>query len=317
MQDMNEEKYSEERTRLIAQGIPEHVVEYTLSLEPSRQIYRLLSFLLLLLLVSGLIVGVFLWGYYENMLDKNALAAAEEVNAFLYFHNFGIAGLIGIFFWIFAAGAILYGFHYFSEKFRASIFVYTYLDPKNAPYLALLKVKEPEPETTPREFLKRAVNRWMRITLWPAIILGLLVFTVLERELNTYTLYTEEGLIAKPLFHWESDKLLSWNQAQFVELGCQHAKGRTTTNDVVYRVTFNDGSSKDPGTTFPVYDSLLDGLERIDRILLDNNTEIRRWKRRMRNPLHPECLDFYREKYSPEEYDRLITLLRINELSTG
>ena len=304
------------QAQLVEVGVPQAVAEYAVSLKPSGWVFQALSWIFILIMVLGFLGGAFLWGYFENILDQNAQAAATNASAVLYQHNFGIAGLLALFGWIFAAGVITGQIQLLSDKLLSSAFVETILDPKNRLYLSLetyldrLRSYEHEP----REYMKRACLGWINYILWPTLILFALAGAVLERELHTYEYYTLEGYVGKPLFPWESDKVYHWSNASYVELGCNHVTGKNASDDIIYDVTFQNGNSLRPSNALPVTGTWLDRIEQIDRVLASENKNFKRWSWLKRNPLHQSCMASYRKKWSSADYIRLEALLRVDEL---
>jgi len=310
------DKESAVRNRLIEEGVPENVATYAASLNPSEWVFQALSWIFILIMILSFIRGAFLWGYFENILDKNAQSEAIASGAVLYQHNFGISGLIALFGWIFAAGIITGRIQLVTDKILSSAFVETMLDPKNRLYVGLegylkrLQAYEQEP----REYMKQACLGWINYIIWPAVILFSLAAATLERELQTYSYYTTEGFVEKPLFPWEPDKIDSWSNASYVELGCNHVTGKNASDDIIYDVSFQNGNSLRPSNALPVSGVWLDRVEEIDKVLVAKNVQFRRWNWLKRNPLHPDCLAYYRNKYSSSEYERLKLLLRVGEL---
>jgi len=302
------------RDQLIAAGIPANVADYAISFRPSKRLYAAFSFLLLATMAAGFIAGVFLWRYFDNVLDQNALNTASQIYGLLYEHNFGLAGLIAIFAWIAITGVIIYSFQSLSKKFQATIFVFSILDPKNAPYIKLIKNKSLDHANDPAKYIRISINGWRRVVLWPAIILTLLTFATLERELETYTIYTMDGYIATSLFPWEEDKSDKWENAKLVKIGCNHVTGKNASDDIIYDVSFKNGRSQRISDARSVSGRWLDDIEKIDGILVGAGAEFQRWQWNKRDPLHPSCLAYYKLKYSKSDYERLEKILRIGQL---
>ncbi|GJL91977.1 hypothetical protein [Hyphococcus sp.] len=316
MKSSNKDTGTDIRAQLVEAGVPQAVAEYADSMKPSGWVFQALSWIFILIMVLGFIGGAFLWAYFENILDQNAQKAAANAGAVLYQHNFGIAGLFALFGWIFAAAVITGQIQLLSDKLLSSAFVETILDPKNRLYLSLenyldrLRAYEHEP----REYMKRACLGWINYILWPTVILFSLAAATLERELHTYDYYTLEGYVEKPLFPWESEKVDYWSNASYAELGCNHVTGKNASDDIIYDVTFQNGNSLRPSNALPVTGTWLDRIEQIDRVLVSEGTKFKRWSWLKRNPLHPSCMASYRKKWSSTNYERLESLLRVDEL---
>ena len=307
--------HSELFDRLIEAGIPSHVVEYAISLNPAKWLYTLSSFLFMFIMVAGFIYGaVFIWQPLEEIVVKNALNLAHELNGILYGQNFGIALLVAIFAWIYWSGFLAFLAPNASKRMQASIFVFTILDPKNAPYLNIRKsVEKLQDENDPSAYMQRIFSGWGKIMLYPAIILTSLSLIILERELKTFTIYTPTQYLAKPLFPWEKDKSDNWKNAQSVELGCNHTTGRGASDDIIYEVNFASGQSYRISSASPVSGNWLDQLEIIDKNLKNADVAFERWDWLNRKSFHPDCLEAQKRRFSSEDLRRIHRLLRINE----
>ncbi len=316
MSDTDNETYSEEREALIAVGIPSHVIDYAISHKPSHWFYTSMAWVFITVMVAGFIAGAFVWGALEDLVGQNALLGAKKLDALLYYHNFGIAPLIALFAWIFAAGVVAYWLASLSRKMRASMFVYTILDSNNAPYLKLGKsIESLQHESDPEAYIRQLFFGWLRIALWPAVILFALSGVVLEREFKTFSAYTIDGYVAYPLAPWDEVKSGSWSEAALVSLGCNHVTGRGASDDIIYRVKLQSGASHDVAGAYPVSGAWLDQVEKIDNTLRNSDAIFQRWQWLKRDPIHPKCLSAQGRRYNREELERIYHLLRIGEFT--
>ncbi|MEL6380262.1 MAG: hypothetical protein AAFQ29_10895, partial [Pseudomonadota bacterium] len=301
-----DDKYSDLRDRLLAAKIPLYVVEHAISLGPAKWLYDCTTWLFVFIMSGGFIFGAFfVWRPLKNLVVKNALNLANEINGILYAQNFGIALLVALFAWIFVTGFLVTLVQNSSKRMQASIFIHTLLDPKNAPYLRIGEnVERLQDESDPTEYMKRMVLGWGKLMLWPAAILTSISLIILERELNTFTIYTPTGYLAKPLFPWEDDKSDHWTNAQTVELGCNHTTGRGASDDIIYEINFASGESYRISTANPVSGNWLDQIEIIDEALKDADVIFQRWDWLNRESYHPDCLAAQERQFSPDDLRR-------------
>jgi len=165
-------------------------------------------------------------------------------------------------------------------------------------------------EDNPYEYLKKACLQWTSVIVWPTALLFLLAAASLEREMKAVNIYTAESAIISPYFPWEINEVKNWSDAQSVALGCNYIED-DNESDIIYEVEFADDTSYRLSTATTVRGEWLDNIEIIDQALFEARVEFKRWKWLKRNPLHPQCLNFYRNTYSVHEYERLELLLRV------
>jgi len=299
--------------QLIAVGVSEEVISYLLSKRPSKVLSSIHDFLVLFVMIIGFGVGVLLWGIESAFSERAALEHAYQTDGLLYQDIMGFSLLVAIFGWIFASGYISSSPRLVSSRMIASAFSHsiTRTDKYGRPWhKAYSKIdKTQEPEDVVREVFSRQ-GAWAK---WPAILLLFLVCPpLLDLELKAHEIFARDGVIKRSyLLTGDWNKTL-WNDAIFVELGCNHITGKNPSDDPVYKVTFMDGHSERLENAKPVTGEWLDQIEIIDGVLAEAGVEFRRWQWGDRNPLHPECLAANRSKMSAGDYGRLLKLLRVD-----
>lgn len=298
--------------KLVEAGVPKRVAEQIAAQKPSRKLYFIGAVAFIIVTCSGFFLGAFLWEPLASVIEARAIGAAQADGSVLYWTNFGVAPLVAIFGWIFASGAGTYGAFMISPRFRASAFAYSILDPRNRG-LQRLPASRDDGSETADDYIRRALGNWIRLFSWGAAVLFALAFVILDRERDTYTLYSPTGFWARPLLPWDEEVRRNWREATRVELGCNHVVGRNASDDVIYDVVF-PGRTERISSATPVGVGYLDALEKIDDALRESKVEFKRWSWLSRDPMHPDCLKHWRVRLTDEDYARLSRLLRFGEL---
>ena len=86
------------------------------------------------------------------------------------------------------------------------------------------------------------------------------------------------------------------------------------TDTIIYEIEFADGHKERIGDATPLHGSWVDAAEVIDQRLQAAGARFERWTWLDRDPLHPECLAALQRRFSPEEYQRVRALLRVDAL---
>ena len=300
------------RDQLIAIGVPEHIAHYAASLNPSSAIFAVYSFLYLVIMGAGFAAGAIAWSFLEKKIVTNAMIAAHEVGGLFYSHLFGISMLFALFGWIFGAAIVTGWLQLLSKRIVASMFVETISEPKNRLFLRLdnyLDYLAPFADE-PLEYMKKGCMRWITFLYWPTAILFGIAAMSLEIEFRAFNIYTAKNAIVTPYFPWKEEKSLDWRDAESVSLGCNYVADGNDSH-LIYEVKFQDGVTVRLSSAELVTGRFLDNLELIDNSLADAEVPFRRWKWLGRNPMHPKCLEHFRNTYSVSDFERVKALLRV------
>jgi hypothetical protein len=302
------------REAMTQEGVPLAVIDYVVGLNPLRWVYWLGTRGYIAITIAGFGVGAVFWGKAESIVDANAIARAHEIGGILFRTNFGISFLILMFAWIFAAGLIVSHLTSRTPRARAAMFAFAFLNAKSKHYLNWLgRLKNIPVDSGPDEYIIAAMQSADKFFWSGALVLTAIAIPVLDRELRTFDVYTEKGYLATPLFPWENEKSGNWRDAEFAELGCNHVTDKSASDDIIYDITLNENTTFRISAAKPVSGRLLDQLELIDAELRASDVPFQRWAIRNRNPIHPSCLAAQRRRFSAEEYERLVRLLRVGE----
>jgi len=306
------------REAMAQEEVPPAVIDYVISLNPSRWFYRLGTWGFIAIIIAGFGVGAILWGKAESIVDANAIARAHEIGGILFRTNFGISFLILMFAWIFAVGLFVSKLTSISPRARATMFAFSFLNPKSRHYLNWGgRLRNIPTDAGPDAYIIAAMTSADKYFWSGALILAAIAVMTLDRELQTYDVYTADAYLATPLFPWEEEKTGMWRDADHVELGCNHVTGKNASDDIIYNVKTNDGATIGLANARPIEGTLLEQLEKLDAALVEAEVPFRRWRRMDRNPLHPDCMEAQQRKLSAEDYSRMIRLLRVGEIPSG
>lgn len=308
------DRWNEARETMAGEGVPAPVIEHVLSLQPKNWIYQLSVWSFIAVMLVGFGVGAVLWVVCERLIEAEARAFAPTVGGILFDTNFGIGFLFFLFAWICISGLAVSALFMRSPRVRATLFVFTLLDPKNRYALTFGNaLQRLSGITDPDEYVAAALrgpDKWLG-SIGAALAAVGLIF--LNWEFNTYTLYSPQGFVAKPLFPWEEVKRGDWSDAESVELGCNHIVGKNASDDIIYDVNFADGASRRVSAATALNGDLVGALEAIDRTLRGAGVRFERWQWLQRDPLHRECLAAQKRRFSAEDYRKLERILRIGE----
>lgn len=298
-------------------GVPAVVIDHVLALKPARWIYWLATWGYIAVLVAGFGLGAVLSIEAESIVDSNAIARAAQIGGLLYKTNFGISFMVLIFAWVAAAALIVSPLTTRTPRARASMFAYSFSNPRAKRYLNWGgRLKAISVEIGPDDYISKAMPNMEKPLGGIVLTLVAMAMVILDREFQTYDIYSAEEYLATPLFPWDHEKTGKWRDARFVELGCNHVTGKHVSDDIIYDVVFDENSSVRISSAMPVNGSLLDQLEIIDQNLRDAGIPFRRWEWLDRNPLHPACLDAQKRRFSSADYQRIRRLLRVGEFAS-
>jgi hypothetical protein len=255
-----------------------------------------------------------------------ALENAELNGALLFKTDYGLAPVLCVFcwfFWVFAffmyADEIWPGLHrsYFVVE-RFGTRVRRVVVSKRSTAAETFRT-DPEPARSVRKKARRGKVKG-RGMLWgmllAAVVLVGATVGLVVRELQTYSILTATAYIESPLQLRSSTVSRPWSTAVSVELGCNHydARGRRPDNTLVYDIWFPDEASIRISEATPLQGSWLDAAEAIERALNDGGAAFARWSWLWQDPLHPKCLQWFRDSHTAYDYARIRRLLRIGEL---
>lgn len=307
------------RGQLLSVGVPAHVADYLTSLDSGG--WRA-SFLLAFVALMGAgfaVGGLLLWPALDRLTYQNAFSDAIMSHALSYDFNFGSSLVIALFGWIFLSGAIVGALFYLNERTRAASLMVSLLSAKRGPisrWSVYRMVDGVSADLDAPTYVKRMARNSNKVALGFAVVVGIISAYAVVRDVNTHSVFTEAGYVRSPYFPWGSHALRPWSSAVKVELGCNHVTGRNRADDVIYRVTFRDGSSVQLAQAVPLAGPWLDNLDRIDAHLRAANVAFERWRWMRRDPLHPECLSAYTSTMSPAASAQLLRLLRVPGATT-
>ena len=126
-------------------------------------------------------------------------------------------------------------------------------------------------------------------------------------EVGNYAIVGERGM-----YRDGSELVYRWSDIEFVEVGCNETKD---TSSLIYKLHFEDGWGVDLADSDPVGLTLLEALERADDTILAHNKQFRLWEWLGRNPMHPDCLAHYQDSWSVDDFQRLKSVLHVDELT--
>ena len=161
----------------------------------------------------------------------------------------------------------------------------------------------------------RYVRRFVFMPAWCLAGAGALLLAMsvplAVLQVRAFEVFTPEGYYVSPLLPWNTPRLHPWASAVYVETGCSHSSGKGTTDRMIYKVTFGDGTVVRLADATPVEDSWLDGMEAIHWNLRISGVQFVPWTWLWNDPFHPRCMRALRGRYSAEEFERLRRLLRV------
>jgi hypothetical protein len=307
----DQEKYESITEGLAALGVPEDVIAYLLSMRPSRWLSFIHDFLVLILLVLGFAVGAVLWVLLAQYSEAAAIEHAKVIGGVMYEDIYGFSGLTALFGWIFAAGFISSSPAIIPDRMVASAFAYSMT--KDTKYAISWRraFAKADKTLTPDALVKNVFSHQGKWGKWPAVVLFMLAFLLVDFEMRFHTIYTYDGMTGRSNYGFGDWVATPWSDAISVELGCNHITGKSPSDDPVYKITFKDGRSIRLDNARPTSGSWIDGIEVVDAVLIRTGVEFKRWSWRDRNPLHPKCLAANQRKMTPDDYARLLKVLRV------
>ncbi|MFK8251411.1 hypothetical protein [Ancylobacter terrae] len=166
--------------------------------------------------------------------------------------------------------------------------------------------------TDPERYVRRAVQGSLAMMGVPGLLLGMLSAYVAVREWHSYEAFSPTVYINEPFFPWNAAVTHEWSSAVSVTIGCQHSfRSRgADVDDLIYTVTFADGTEANLGTATPVRGSWLDAMEVIDRAILRSRPRLLAWKGSTEEALDPRCVDAIYERFPDDEFERLKKVMK-------
>ena len=292
-------------------GIAEDLIAYLIDQRPSILLSTWSDIRILVLMVFAFGVGFFVWLYLSNISEMVALEHAQAVDAIFYADFYGFSMLAALFAWILIAGVLAANPAFVSQRVMASAFADNVIRDKNRNYLwkkAYINVDKTVPHDEQVRRIYAAQGAWGRK---PGIVLLVIALLGFSYEVRVYTLYTDEGVIERSSYGFGDWETLSWSEATTVELGCNHVTGRDGSDDPIYQIHFGDETSRRLEGAIPLEGSWIDNILIIDVILEREGVQFKRWEWLYRDPMHPACLEKNRQTRSPEDYQKLLKLLRV------
>ena len=296
--------------------LPDHILQ---ELAPTWKI-RSVRWLSKLSILPILVIGFCLGGYwlfplFEKLNQMVAMAQASHIDGLMYYTNFGIGFLVWVFAWIFL-----------SQKLLGFVVLVLPMPLKGAMFYGFLG-NESDPNSIDRSELNfpdasksltnasTFVNAWawnfIRSTQNLGVPLAIIATLILACEIQSYSVFSEQGYFSSPLLPLSSNKMLEWRDVDKVQLGCNHTDDG---GSVVYKVFFKNGKTVRIEDAIPVASSTwIENMERIDKRIVDSGSSFERWKWLSRDPLHPKCVQSFYRQLGRDRGDRLMKLLRAGD----
>ena len=276
--------------------------------------------MILILAFAPLIAIVFILPTLGDTADRIALRNAELNGALLFKTDFGLSPVLCVFCWFAWVFAIfrnadevwpgLHKSHFVFERFGTRVRCVVGSRRRAATETFS---KDPEPARFARKKTRR--GKVWGMLLAAVVLIGATVGFV-AREIQAYSILTATAYVESPLQLRSSLVSRPWSMAVSVEIGCHHydAPRRRASNTLVYDIWFPDGASVRISEAVPLQGSWLDAAEAIERALNDGGAEFARWRWLGQDPLHPKCLQWFRDSHTAYDYARIWRLLRFGEI---
>lgn len=300
------------RQRLEREGVPPPVVEYVLKfslIEFSESIINIVFALILFLSFKS---SYLLLNFIENYTLPELYEVAIKMDGIIYIYNFIYPVIFfapGIFF-IYIALAVFVIFS--SPKRQVPDFVKDITSPTpNRLWRWLLPrmIARLAHETDPARYVRRFVFMPAWFLLGAGALLFMMSVPLVIWQMGAFEVFTPRGYYVSPLLPWETPRLHPWASAISVETGCSHHSGKGgTSNSIIYRITFADGTVAEPADARSVRASWLDGMEIIDGTLHNRRARFTPWS--LNDPYDPRCIRAMQRKFSADEFERLRRILR-------
>ncbi len=294
---------------LVSIGVPRFVAVYLRHQEAPLIPWPKLSFYIVF--VVGIIVGwLWVWPILEAQIEQNALSAAKSSGALLYYHNFGIGLLIGIFAWIFICSWISLTIAAFVPKLAAAEFYLAIASSwgtfraagTRARMLSCERAEDPQPEGFIRRFMLLSAKRLGLLSA--ALALASIMTTA--RELNAYSLFFIDRYEQQHTF-LAHPTIRLWADATRVEVGCNHTDDG---DDPIYEVYFKNNGSIRIESAKPVSANWVTEVEKIDSALLRAGARFEPWSWLDREPYDPRCLLAFSSLLGEDTFTRFRRLIR-------
>lgn len=267
------------------------------------------------LAIFGPIVWFLLFGigFLESLAATDALNHASQRGGVLFKPRLGSGMLVSLFAYILLAGWVAWSLPLILRSRLRHVAALTVLALFENNSLKRKRfqivVRDQTPGETADEFSRRlcmAYGKFYRMLALPLLVAS---FGLTMLDLRSYTYATIDAVVTQPWLPWTHVRTYKFSDASFVELGCNYTD---EGGWVEYTVHFPDGAEFNLGSFGTVSGEWIGTALRIDQKLLDAGVELRRWKFRERDPMHPLCLARQGKLLSPSEPALLHSLLRSN-----
>lgn len=306
-------------------GLPQNISDEIVNIHDAKGSNNLSAWLYIVTMCLGFAIGVFwLWPLLTRLNDENAIGKANELGAMLFHTNFGIGLFIGMFVWIVLSSSIIAWLTKATPMPLKSKIFWGNLSQANSNRIehkwtksvyqkSIQKLMEsndrPENAGDLINKLSKSLSRKVLLFSFPMI---LVTAFITYKEIQNFSIYSETGYYKTGFF---SEETRSWDEAVSVQLGCNHVTGRNASDDIIYKVLFNDKVSKNIADAKPITGTWSQHALKINSVLESKNISFERWSWRNRNPLHLSCLDAQAIKYSQDEVLNILSLLRAGEFA--
>ncbi|WP_018998139.1 hypothetical protein [Hirschia maritima] len=301
---------------LLDRGVSAEVADYALDEVEAPQAYEFMTWLVVMLWFAGIFIGVqFIWPIMVEFSKTAAHNAAKTTDAILFDYSFGPALLLGAVAWVFIClsipGLVLAA----KPELRKSLFTGLVSDKTNGfvakHFLKKVNTEDGSRQLSPEGFIKSFFSKVTSFMEWQAILLSLLTAGFVYLEFQAHTFVSTKAIIEENILPFFPAQTHSLSNVSHVELGCNYTD--EDMSHLNYTIHFEDGAKIDLGTNFAVSGKWIDQAEKIDTILVSQNTEFKRWTWPGRTSLHPKCIDRYAAKFGANGYDRVNQLLRVDQ----
>ncbi len=267
----------------------------------------------LIIMSLGLLFGwKIIWPFFEELNFNLVQKVGLEKNATFYVQNIGFGLVALLFAWLtFIPSVMVFLIRITPKPYKGSVFFGVLSDANMRPFNSSALQKSLNECQTPMnsgEFIRFWANDFFKRTFkysGPLILIG---FLMTAYEIRTYEVYSAEG-IHHLRWPWNSHQNFQWTDVETIDVGCNQVG---EASELIYRVKFNDGAkfSLENLSVFGQSDWLLK-FEKIDTKIRESNAYFQRWKWLRRDPLHPKCVEYFKNL---EDGDRYLILIRANEL---
>ncbi len=304
------------RQALADRDIPDAITDYLMDEPEAPQAYEMLTWFVVMFWFAGIFIGVqYLWPILVDFSKSAALFHAKTTNAILFDYSFGPALMLGALAWVFICLSILGIILAVKPNLKKSVFTGLVTDKVNGfivrHFLKKARSDKSLDITKPENFVSSFFNHMTSFMEWQAILLSVFTAGIMYLEFQSHTIVSKQSVEKQHIIPFISPEIQLLSEAKYVELGCNYTD--ENMSHLNYTIHFLDGTKIDLGATFPVEGQWIDQAEIIDKILVQNDVEFRRWTWPGRTSLHPECINKYATKFEPDGNVRVNNLLRTNQ----